>query len=828
MTMDKLLIITPHLSTGGAPQFTLNKIELLKDSYETYCIEYNFVSPHYVVQRNKIIDLLGDKFKSLGENKDNLLSIINEINPNIISIEEFGETFIRQDILDKIYSNNRNYKILESTHSSHDNSNIKRWLPDRFIFVSEWSQKMYSHFEVDSEVIEYPIDKKTRDQKWAQEKLNLDPSYKHVLNVGLFTPGKNQGYAFDIARKFKDEKVLFHFIGNQAPNFKDYWEPIMKNKPDNCIVWGERDDVDTFIQASDLFLFTSKFELNPLVIKEVLCYEDIPIMMFNIETYMGNYDTNKNVKFLSNSALDINQLSDILKIKKSLNKSHTLNGKYDFIEIGTSDFDTIIENSNDLTNGISIEPIKYYLDRLPDKENIKKVNAAVSDKIGYIDIYFIEEEDIIKNNLPFWVRGCNSVNRPHPYVIEKIGEELYNNLVKVEKVRSINWDIIIKEYNVESIDYLKIDTEGHDHVILKDYLRCCKLNKNLLANKIKFEYHENNPEVSNIDEINKLLIDFESIGYSAEKGEMDIILTKNKFKKGYVLYSNDKYYEIVKKSVESIREYSELPIYVYMLNSDLKINIKDVFTIKWNCDIGSSENMYINSTNNFYINRGNNDIYKLLIQRPLIVKDVLEKYLDTVAYIDSDSIATPEVDNIFNFFNNESNYPYFVEGIYDYLFMNGRGGTNEDLTKTLEYPACNLFSIDQSIRRRYRQTGYFVSNKKCITFLEEWYWMCINPHILNNNEHYAPFNEETILNVLLWKKKILNGLPYIYINGNLENIDDIYDKISKEDRLTMDKGSELSTWVTLPGNRRNLLFIHGEKKINRINKMIEKIKELHV
>ena len=311
--MDKLLIITPHLSTGGAPQFTLNKIELLKDSYETYCIEYNFVSPHYVVQRNKIIDLLGDKFKSLGENKDNLLSIINEINPNIISIEEFSETFIRQDILDKIYSNNRNYKILESTHSSHDNSNIKRWLPDRFIFVSEWSQKMYSHFEVDSEVIEYPIDKKTRNQKWAQEKLNLDPSYKHVLNVGLFTPGKNQGYAFDIARKFKDEKVLFHFIGNQAPNFKDYWEPIMKNKPDNCIVWGERDDVDTFIQASDLFLFTSKFELNPLVIKEVLCYEDIPIMMFNLEIYLGNYDKNDNIKFLNHND-DIINISNLLNV----------------------------------------------------------------------------------------------------------------------------------------------------------------------------------------------------------------------------------------------------------------------------------------------------------------------------------------------------------------------------------------------------------------------------------------------------------------------------------------------------------------------------------
>lgn len=155
--MEKLLIITPHLSTGGAPQFTLNKIELLKDSYDIYCVEYNFLSPHYVVQRNKIIELLGTKFYSLGNDKTQLLNIINKVKPNMISIEEFGETFIREDILDEIYSNNRNYKILESTHSSQDNSEIKKWLPDRFIFVSEWSQKMYSHFGIESDVIEYPI-----------------------------------------------------------------------------------------------------------------------------------------------------------------------------------------------------------------------------------------------------------------------------------------------------------------------------------------------------------------------------------------------------------------------------------------------------------------------------------------------------------------------------------------------------------------------------------------------------------------------------------------------------------------------------------------------
>jgi len=32
--------------------------------------------------------------------------------------------------------------------------------------------------------------------------------------------------------------------------------------------------------------------------------------------------------------------------------------KYDFVEIGTSDFDTLIEQATDTTRGISIEPVR--------------------------------------------------------------------------------------------------------------------------------------------------------------------------------------------------------------------------------------------------------------------------------------------------------------------------------------------------------------------------------------------------------------------------------------------------------------------------------------
>lgn len=52
--------------------------------------------------------------------------------------------------------------------------------------------------------------------------------------------------------------------------------------------------------------------------------------------------------------------------------------RYDFIEIGTADFDTLIETADNTVRGLTIEPLNYYLKRLPCRKNIIKINAAIS------------------------------------------------------------------------------------------------------------------------------------------------------------------------------------------------------------------------------------------------------------------------------------------------------------------------------------------------------------------------------------------------------------------------------------------------------------------
>lgn len=284
-----------------------------------------------------------------------------------------------------------------------------------------------------------------------------------------------------------------------------------------------------------------------------------------------------------------------------------------------------------------------------------------------------------------------------------------------------------------------------------------------------------------------------------------------KAKKAYVLYANKAYIPTVKACVASIREVSPLPIYVYLLNATEEIPYANVIT--WECDIE-----HVNPING-YIDRDDKDVYRLLIERPKIVKDALLKYAHTVAYIDSDSVATKNIDRIFNMYP-KMNYPYFVEGIYDYLHINGRGGadTREDMSTTLEAPACELFGVNQYIRQRYRQTGYFVANHYCFEFLDEWVYMCNHPKVLADHKWYAPYHEETLANVLLWKWGVLDGLPYIYTNASLDKIDDIYSNLAWD--------VHHAPWFRLPSSEDNLLFLHGEKDNRIMTKMIDKLKNV--
>ena len=307
----KLLYLAPHLSTGGMPQFVLARVNAMLEAgeYDVHVLENKLYSSEFVVQRNHIIDLLGDNFHdiSTGYNEDpddrtdRMIAAIDAINPDIIHIEECTESFdshnkLTNKGLEYLYNKDANWKIVETCHNIWFQGKDKIYNPDAYIFCTPYHEQVnFKDAPATSKwLATYPIEdlRPTKDEKLAAKlKLGFDTEKIHVLNVGLWTSGKNQSEGVEIARIAERRypgKFHFHFIGNQAPNFKDYWKPVNADLPSNVTIWHERDNVSDYMRAADAFMFNSTWECNPLALREAISYGLVTFSR-NLEQYLDMF-----------------------------------------------------------------------------------------------------------------------------------------------------------------------------------------------------------------------------------------------------------------------------------------------------------------------------------------------------------------------------------------------------------------------------------------------------------------------------------------------------------------------------------------------------------
>lgn len=209
--------------------------------------------------------------------------------------------------------------------------------------------------------------------------------------------------------------------------------------------------------------------------------------------------------------------------------------RLDYIEIGACDFDTLIDVRDDY--GITIEPLDFYLNRLPNKSNNIKLNVAISEQDGFCDIFYIDPIDIEKHNLPLWLRGCNSIIKEHQSVLNILKEKDLLKIYKKKTVETICWDTLIKKFNIHYVDFLKIDTEGFDCKIVQYILNS---STNLLPKKIKFKINI----LTKTTEIEKTVNLLKFKGYSIinkNKENIEVFLN-NKLPDKIIFSSNDSQY----------------------------------------------------------------------------------------------------------------------------------------------------------------------------------------------------------------------------------------------------------------------------------------------
>ncbi|MCX8008082.1 MAG: FkbM family methyltransferase [Patescibacteria group bacterium] len=170
--------------------------------------------------------------------------------------------------------------------------------------------------------------------------------------------------------------------------------------------------------------------------------------------------------------------------------------KYNYVDIGTSDFNTSFDYLKDDELAILVEPIIYYLNKFPDKPNVFKCPFAIGEYDGITKIYYVKEEIIKRKNYPLWAKGCNKIGEPHPTLIQN-GIPLSD--FSVANVPVISVKTFVNMYNISEINKLKIDTEGYDSIILNLFYNL-QLFEMIKINEIKFEYIWNKSELNDIVE----------------------------------------------------------------------------------------------------------------------------------------------------------------------------------------------------------------------------------------------------------------------------------------------------------------------------------------
>jgi hypothetical protein len=159
------------------------------------------------------------------------------------------------------------------------------------------------------------------------------------------------------------------------------------------------------------------------------------------------------------------------------------NNEYDYLEIGTCDWD-IMSMTKPKLKGIIVEPISCYINNIPINKNVIKYQCAISTNNREDFMFYIPPSIIESQNIVNCFRGMNKLSDYH---LGHTSNNLTNHVVK-EKCKVLTYFTLLKELNVKYIDFLKIDTEGHDCDIINNILDELLLNTNYIMPKyILFE-----------------------------------------------------------------------------------------------------------------------------------------------------------------------------------------------------------------------------------------------------------------------------------------------------------------------------------------------------
>jgi len=147
-----------------------------------------------------------------------------------------------------------------------------------------------------------------------------------------------------------------------------------------------------------------------------------------------------------------------------------------FVKVGAHDgiaedpcSDILLKNSN--WKGLLIEPMPVFAQKLrlhfSDSERFKISQNAVDTQTGSAKFYYVKKEAALEiKDLPHWFDQLSSLSKSH---IEKHLDGRLAPFIDVITVQTKPLNVIIEENGILRIDFLHVDTEGHDYKVLNTF-----------------------------------------------------------------------------------------------------------------------------------------------------------------------------------------------------------------------------------------------------------------------------------------------------------------------------------------------------------------------
>lgn len=305
-------------------------------------------------------------------------------------------------------------------------------------------------------------------------------------------------------------------------------------------------------------------------------------------------------------------------------------------------------------------------------------------------------------------------------------------------------------------------------------------------------------------------------------------------KRGFFTVCTENYHYLATALAKSVLQFSEYDMHVFCVNyfPSGEQKTEGVFFHNLSYELYDHEEAFQSSAHgNFYVNRKSTRSFQIMTRKYTASLAMLDLDYDECCFIDCDSLATPLVDEMFDYSDQITSHPLLSKGPHEYMMVLSNGEVERgdpfvgtwpmaDNKKSLEWPLMNFLKMEPEERGAYLTANLFIFNRNCRKFLEvtekflDVLWRLVDV------SWYAPFQDETVINVLLWKEKA-SYLPLSYINlTGFGTVQHFFETEVQNDQIFNLHGERFA-FYKVPAEKRLIKIFHGEKRQEEIEKIMD-------